>query len=156
MIMKLINISDKYIGHWKGTHRLILSWLPEPDFNSVSNMVIKAAANSKFLMLSYDWIHEDVVQEGILLIGNNNKQSEVTASWIDSWGMGGKIMNCYGRMNEKGDISILGSYEVANSTNWGWRMEIPVPTDNNFQIKMYNVSPDGEESLAVDANYTPV
>ncbi|MCS3553540.1 MULTISPECIES: hypothetical protein [unclassified Sphingobacterium] len=54
-------------------------------------MMIKAAANSKFMILSYDWIHEDVVQEGIELIGNNNKQSEVTASWIDSWGMGGKL-----------------------------------------------------------------
>lgn len=88
-------------------------------------------------------------------MGDNNKQSEVTASWIDSWGMDGKIMNCYGTMNEAGDIFLKGSYEDG-SPDWGWRIDIPLPTDHSLQLKMYNVSPDGEEFLAVDANYSPV
>jgi len=154
--MKLIDIHNKYIGLWKGNHRLILSWLPDPNFDSISNLAIKAVANNKFLMFTYDWHHEGVAQEGILLVGNNNEQSEVTASWIDSWGMGRKIMNCYGTMNEVGDISLRGSYEVQDNPDWGWRIDIPLPTDNSLQIKMYNVSPDGEECLAVDANYTSV
>ena len=155
-VMKLRDINNRYIGDWKGNHRLILSWLPDPDFNSDSNLAIKAVANNKFLMLTYTWYHEGMAQEGVLLIGNNNNAAEVTASWIDSWGMGGKIMNCYGKMNEQGDISVMGSYEVTDSPNWGWRIDISLPTDHNLQIKMYNVSPDGEETLAVDANYSHV
>ncbi|MDF2515253.1 MAG: hypothetical protein K0R59_549 [Sphingobacterium sp.] len=91
--MKLIDINNRYIGDWRGNHRLILSWLPDPDFNSDSNLVIKAVANNKFLMLTYNWHHDGRPQEGMLLIGNNNKAAEVTASWVDSWGTGGKIMN---------------------------------------------------------------
>jgi hypothetical protein len=154
--MKIIDINNKFIGHWKGTYRLILSWLPNPDFVSDSNLTINAVTNNNFLLMSYDWHHEGKKQDGIILIGNNNKKCEVTASWVDSWGMSGKIMNCYGTINETGDISLLGSYEVTDSPNWGWRIEIPCPTENTLQIKMYNVSPDGEDFFAGDANYSRV
>ncbi|MDM8175898.1 DUF1579 domain-containing protein [Olivibacter sp. LS-1] len=154
--MKITNLSSKFVGHWKGTYRLVLSWLPNPDFISVSNMVIKSIANDKFLMLSYDWQHEGVGQDGLILIGNINKQAGVTASWVDSWGMSGKIMNCYGTINQQGDIILLGSYEVPDNPDWGWRIEIPCPNDNALQILMYNISPEGEEFLAGDTNYTRV
>lgn len=154
--MKITNLSSKFVGHWKGTYRLVLSWLPNPDFFSVSNMVIKSIANDKFLMLSYDWQHEDVGQDGLILIGNINKQAGVTASWVDSWGMSGKIMNCYGTINQQGDIILLGSYEVPDNPDWGWRIEIPCPNENALQILMYNISPEGEEFLAGDTNYTRV
>ncbi|WP_256007216.1 DUF1579 family protein [Pedobacter deserti] len=152
--MKITDINHKFIGQWKGTYKLILSWLPEPDFISESGMTIKAVGNGKFLILSYDWVHEGEAQDGVILIGNNNKRHEVTASWVDSWGMSGKIMNCYGTINEQGDISVLGSYEVTDNPDWGWRIEIPCPTEDKMQIKMYNVSPEGEEFFAGDANYS--
>ena len=154
--MKIMDLKSKFIGDWKGTYRLVLSWLPNPDFISVSNMTIKSIANDKFLVLSYDWQHEGVSQDGLILIGNNNKQAGVTASWVDSWGMSGKIMNCYGTTNQQGVIDLRGSYEVPDNPDWGWRIEIPCPTDNTLQIIMYNVTPEGEESLAGDANYTRV
>jgi hypothetical protein len=154
--MKIMNLSSKFVGHWKGTYRLVLSWLPNPDFISVSNMAIKSIANDKFLVLSYDWQHEGVGQDGLILIGNINKQAGVTASWVDSWGMSGKIMNCYGTINQQGDIILLGSYEVPDNPDWGWRIEIPCPNDNALQIVMYNISPEGEEFLAGDTNYTRV
>jgi hypothetical protein len=140
--MKLMDLSSKFIGHWQGKYRLVLSWLPNPDFISVS---------------SYDWQHEGVSQDGLILIGNNNnKEAGVTASWVDSWGMSGKIMNCYGTINQQGDIALRGSYEVPDNPDWGWRIEIPCPTDNTLQIIMYNLSPEGEEFLAGDANYARV
>ncbi|WP_256009902.1 DUF1579 family protein [Desertivirga xinjiangensis] len=154
--MKIMDLNSKFIGQWQGTYRLVLSWLPNPDFISVSNMRIKSIANGKFLELSYDWHHEGVKQDGLLLIGNNNKQAVVTASWVDSWGMSGKIMNCYGTINQQGNIALGGSYEVPDNPDWGWRIEIPCPTDNILQMIMYNLSPEGEEFLASDANYTRV
>ncbi|TGN19129.1 DUF1579 family protein [Leptospira idonii] len=154
--MKIKDINNKFIGNWYGKYRLILSWLPNPDFISNSNMTIKTIANGKFIVMTYDWQHEDQTQDGLILVGNENKLSEVTASWVDSWGMSGKIMNCNGKINEHGDITLLGSYEVTDSPNWGWRIEIPCPSENKIRIKMYNISPDGEESLAGDANYDRV
>ncbi|MCP9765489.1 DUF1579 family protein [Lacihabitans soyangensis] len=154
--MKIVDLNSKYVGQWKGTYRLILSWLPNPDFISESHMEIKAVANGKFLTMTYDWQHDGLDQHGMILIGNNNKQFEVTASWVDSWGMSGKIMNCFGTVDDEGDISVTGSYEVNNSPDWGWRIEIPCPTDNALQIKMYNVSPEGQDFFAGDANYSKV
>ncbi|HEY0667751.1 MAG TPA: DUF1579 family protein [Sphingobacteriaceae bacterium] len=151
-----MNLSSKFIGAWQGTYRLVLSWLPNPDFISISNMKIKSVANDKFLELSYDWQHEGVSQDGLILIGNINKPSEVTASWVDSWGMSGKIMNCYGTINHQGDICLRGSYAVPDGPDWSWRIEIPCPTDSTLQITMYNLTPEGEESLAGDANYIRV
>lgn len=152
--MKIMNLHNQFLGEWQGTYRLVMSWLPNPDHVSNSKMSITSVANNKFLVLTYDWQHEGITQDGLILIGNNNKNAEVTASWVDSWGMGGKIMNCYGTINEQGDISVRGSYEVPNNPDWGWRIEIPCPSQNTMQILMYNVTPDGEEALAGDANYT--
>jgi hypothetical protein len=154
--MKIMDLNSKFIGQWKGTYLLVLSWLPSPDFISVSNLEIKSIANGKFLVLSYDWQHEGVTQDGLILFGNNNKQGLVTASWVDSWGMSGKIMNCAGTINQQGDIVLKGSYEVPDNPDWGWRIEIPCPTDDALQIIMYNITPKGEESLACDAKYTRV
>ena len=154
--MKIIEKKENYTGHWVGEYKLILSWLPEPEFISASNMTIGTVANEKFLTLEYDWQHEGVSQHGFILMGNNNKQHEVTAAWVDSWGMSGKIMNCKGTINDHGDISLLGSYEVPDGPNWGWKIEIPFPTEVKIQIKMYNISPTGEEFLAGDANYTRI
>lgn len=154
--MKIKDINDKFIGNWEGKYCLILSWLPNPDFISISKMTIKSIANGKFLLFTYDWQHEDQTQDGLILIGNDNELTEVTASWVDSWGMGGKIMNCNGTINVYGDIILLGSYEVDQSPNWNWRIEIPCPKENHIQIKMFNISPTREEFPASDANYNRI
>ncbi|WCL50621.1 DUF1579 family protein [Leptospira sp. GIMC2001] len=151
--MKIKDIHNKFIGNWTGEYRLILSWLPDPDFISISNMKIEKIANQNFLLMKYDWFHESQKQDGLLLLGNENLNSEVTASWVDSWGMSGKIMNCYGTISDQGNISLLGSYEVRDSPDWGWRIEIPYPEESQMQIRMYNISPNGETSLAGEATY---
>jgi len=155
-ILKLTDLHQHLLGNWKGSYRLILSWLPEPDFISDSLLEIKAVANSKFLFMRYDWRHEGKKQEGVFLMGNDNAEDTVTASWVDSWGMTGKIMNCYGSIKEEGFISLLGSYEVKGHPNWGWRIEMRFLKKDSLQIVMYNISPEGEEFMAGDANYTKV
>ncbi len=154
--MNIKNLHSKFIGDWQGTYRLILSWLPEPDFISNSGLRVNSVANDAFLLFTYDWHHEGIAQDGILMIGNNNKKGEATASWVDSWGMSGKIMNCFGSVNDRGDITLIGSYEAGDGPDWGWKIHIPCPQSNQLQILMYNISPDGEESLAGDANYNRV
>jgi len=149
-----IDLHRTLIGNWQGNYRLVLSWLPEPNFISVSNMTVSSVANGKFLILSYNWKHEGVAQDGLLLIGNLHKQDELTGSWVDSWGMSGGIMQCHGTIGPEGDIFLRGNYEVKGSTEWGWRISIPFPRENVLQILMYNISPEQEEFLAGDANYT--
>ncbi len=149
-----IGLHRIFIGQWQGTYRLVLSWLPEPNFISVSNMTVSSVANGKFLSLSYDWEHEGIAQDGLLLVGNIHNQTGVTASWVDSWGMSGAIMQCQGTAGPEGNIVLRGSYQVKDSPDWGWRIELSRPGENSLQILMYNISPEMEEFLAGDANYT--
>lgn len=149
----LLDLNSKFIGHWQGTYCLVLSWLPEPNFISASNLTVTPVSRGKFLTFTYDWEYEGAAQEGLLLIGNMQKQDGVTASWVDSWGMSGAIMECHGTITSQGDIVLRGGYAVKDSPDWGWRIEIPCPGENSLQILMYNVSPEGEEFLAGDANY---
>ena len=141
-------------GEWKGKNRLYTTWIVEnPVRESDSIASAKMAANEKFLKIEYDWIYEDKTQEGLLLIGSEKDSSEVKAFWIDSWHMSDKFMTCDGNFSGN-SILMKGFYEVPNHPDWGWRIDIHFENENSFKIVMYNVSPDGEEDLAVEAEYS--
>ena len=40
-----------------------------------------------------------------------------------------------------------------SSPDWGWRIELEVTELDEFEMRMYNISPQGEEELAVQARY---
>lgn len=47
-------------------------------------------------------------------------------------------------------ISAFGTYFVGEGQpRWGWRTEIDDASDGALQIRMFNVKPDGEESVGV-------
>lgn len=142
------------IGDWKGKNCLYTTWIIEnPVRESVSIANVKLAANEKFLKIEYDWIYEDKTQEGLLLIGSEKNSNEVKAFWIDSWHMSDKFMTCDGNFSNN-SILMKGFYEVPNHPDWGWRIDIHFENENSLKIVMYNVSPEGEEDLAVEAEYT--
>jgi hypothetical protein len=67
--------------------------------------------------------------------------------------MSSKVMFCQGAINTQGIIDLRGSYEAPPGPDWGWRIIITAPSDNQLQIVMYNCSPEGVEELAVQADY---
>ena len=144
----------KMAGVWKGRNRLFTTWIEEnPVQESESVAEINLAANSKFLKIQYDWIYNNENQEGLLLIGSEKDSVEIKAFWIDSWHMGDKFMSCDGKFS--GDsILMKGFYEVQNHPDWGWRTDIIFDNKNSFKIVMFNVSPEGVEDLAVEAEYS--
>lgn len=143
----------KLTGKWAGTNRLYTTWIEEnPVRESKSVAAVNLAGNGKFLKIEYDWLYENEIQEGLLLIGTEKDSDRAKAFWIDSWHMSDKFMSCEGRFS--GDSILLkGFYEVPNHPDWGWRTDILFEDENNFRIVMYNVSPEGAEDLAVEASY---
>jgi hypothetical protein len=89
----------------------------------------------------------------MLVIACDIKQHIATASWIDSFHMSNKLMFCQGEINAEGIIDLRGSYEAPPDQNWGRRIIITVPFENQLQIVMYNCSPEGVEELAIQADY---
>ena len=152
--MSITDNFKKLTGEWKGTNRLYTTWIEEnPVRESESIAKVNLAANEKFLKIEYDWIYENKNQEGLLLIGSEIDSDTAKAFWIDSWHMQDKFLMCDGKFS--GDsILMKGFYEVPNHPDWGWRTDIILTDENSFKIVMYNVSPEGAEDLAVEAEYS--
>lgn len=150
--MSLLEIKNKFVGEWEGNKLLILSWLTPSNFLSHSIMSISSIAKEKGLMVNYSWSHEDIAQEGRIMFAYDSKEKLVTAALIDSWHMNNKIMLCQGTITDQG-FDVLGSYQAPPGPDWGWRIVINCTSENTLQMLMYNVTPEGVEDLAVQADY---
>ena len=143
------------VGTWKGTNRLHVPWMPEKLKQSESIAVIRSKMNGQFLYLEYTWAVDGDPQEGLLIVGCDQKSDAVQAVWTDSWHSKDVLMLCNGSVNPDGGISVTGYYSVSDNADWGWRTEI-TPRGDGFRYAMYNISPEEIEELAVETEFTRV
>ena len=150
--MSVPELLEKLVGRWRGFNRLHTTWIPEnPVRETPSAAMVELTARGRFLKIEYDWAFEEAVQEGLLLIGDEKSSESIKAFWIDSWHLSDKFMVSEGRLKAgDGEISLKGFYTVPDHPDWGWRTIFEPKSENLFKITMYNVSPEGEESLAVE------
>ena len=80
-------------------------------------------------------------------------QNPTGAVWLDSWHMRNEIMICDGTRDDRGVVSLQGSYPAPPGPDWGWRIEIENHEGASLVMRMINVSPEGQEALAVLAQY---
>jgi hypothetical protein len=144
-----------YVGTWSGTNNLYLSWLPEPLRQSESTLNVSLKANRQFIAFEYMWTYEGEPQEGIILLGGDTKSNAVQTVWTDSWHSSHTMIVSDGNVNADGSVSVKGNYQVEGHPDWGWRTDI-IPAGEKLRIVMYNVSPEGDEELAVETEYTKV
>ena len=104
--------------------------------------------------MDYTWAYHGTPQDGSLLIGFTSGPAVVTAQWIDTWHMGESVMSCHGTADPSGSIIVRGTYAAPPGADWGWRIVLEPPDARTVRLVMYNVSPDGHEELAVEADYT--
>jgi hypothetical protein len=142
------------VGEWKGTNRLHASWMPQPLQVSDAKATVGSKMNGQFLSIEYTWSFENKPQEGMLLLGCDPKSDAVQAVWTDSWHSKDVLMLCSGRRDADGKVSVFGHYTVPEHPDWGWRTEI-IRKPGSFRYVMYNVSPDGEEEIAVETDFEP-
>jgi Protein of unknown function (DUF1579) len=149
--MSVPEILHELVGKWRGINRLHTVWIPEnPVRETPSTATVELTARGRFLKFEYDWAFEDSAQEGLILIGCED--AEYKAFWIDSWHMGNKFMVSEG-IADGGAISLKGFYAVPNHPDWGWRTVFKQREQNSFQVTMFNVSPDGDETPAVEMEF---
>jgi hypothetical protein len=149
--MSVPEILENLVGKWRGVNRLHTTWIREnPVRETTSIAVVELTARGRFLKIEYDWTFDEAVQEGLLLIGDEKDSDTMRAFWIDSWHLSDKFMVSEGRFGNDDAISLKGFYTVPDHPDWGWRTVIEPERDKSFKITMYNVSPEGEEALAVE------
>lgn len=135
-------------GRWVGEAKLYLPG--DPVRTTPSRAEIRNIANGKFVTITYDWSFEGEPQSGLLLVGLESENGPAAGSFVDSWHMGDKLMACRGQATPTG-LSVLGHYSVEGYPDWGWRTEVLL--EPNLRVKMYNVSPEGEETLGFVLEY---
>ena len=140
-------------GKWKGKYRLHTTWLPEKTHDSETTAEIELRVNGQFLAIEYDWEYDGKRQEGVMIVGCDEESEAVQAIWTDSWHMSHKFMVCDGTIDGDGRVEMKGFYTVPDNPDWEWRTEI-IPDNRSLKITMYNVTPDGAEDIAVEADYT--
>lgn len=140
------------VGPWTGAHRLWLS-PAEPVRESAATATVTLAGQGKFISIAYTWA-EDGPQDGLLMIGQAANSDTVHAAWIDSWHYSDKLMNCVGSLTPQGGFSVKGFYPAPPGPDWGWRIVIEPHASDAWQMLMFNVTPEGQEQLAVEALFT--
>ena len=150
--MKFDDFKRPLIGEWRGTKQLYLEPPPTPPVSSPSKLFVKPVAGGSFLQFDYDWTYEGEEQAGLLLFGYDEKNA-ASAAWVDSFHMSTTIMSCAGRAAD-GLADLSGSYAAPPGPDWGWRITIRSVSPNELAIAMHNISPEGQEDLAVQIDYT--
>lgn len=150
--MSNINKLKSCAGNWKGTSRLHDPHTNKPE-DTPSNLTLTPILNGRFIRIDYTWSYQGAPQEGSMLIGYESDQDLATAHWIDTWHMSNKVMACKGAAETNGSITVLGSYAAPPDPDWHWRIVIKPNDGQSLKILMYNISPQGQEWLAVEGSY---
>lgn len=132
-------------------------WLsPEEDpRESESSARVSLVGQGQFVRIEYDWSFNGIAQDGQILFAPEFGMADCEAVWLDSWHMASAIMTCE-VSNGADDSAILrGHYPAPPDPDWGWRIEVRAQNREQFEIRMFNITPAGEEMLAVQATYEP-
>lgn len=153
-VKSLDSFYTSLVGEWVGSYNL---WIhPDADVQESSSMAtVYTAANGSYTVMNYSWTYKDKLQAGIFLLGGNGPSA--SATWGDSWHMRPNPMQCHGMISDNGnELDILGGYDVGEGPDWGWRTILTLVGENTLIMKAYNITPDGDEALAVNAVLTRV
>jgi hypothetical protein len=131
-------------GRWQGRNAVYLPG--QPDIVSETSGTVALAAQGQVLTWTYTWAENGRAQDGLLAFGQAN------GAWYDTWHTGGAFMIFRAEPAEAA-MSLLGSYAAPPGPDWGWRINFQVESANAFRLVMYNITPDGQEYLGVEATY---
>ena len=138
-------------GPWHATYQLRGD--PSFDSDSASTATVSPMLGGRFVRIDYTWSDRDKPQEGALIVGHEPTTRVVTVVWMDTWHNGDRMMICTGRATPGGGIDVRGTYPTGPaSPDWGWRTQLDVD-GVTWTMTMFNVTPDGQEALAVSAAY---
>jgi hypothetical protein len=67
--------------------------------------------------------------------------------------MGEAVMALEGAAAGADAVTLRGSYAAPPGPDWGWRIDLRPQGGDDLRMVMFNVTPEGQEELAVEAVY---
>lgn len=144
-------------GDWSGTAR---TWF-EPGVLADTSPVrgsIRLVLDGAFALHEYEGTLCDNAMKGVALHGFDLHAQRFETAWVDSCHNATRVMVSQGDPGAAGSggvASVLGSYPAGDGPDWGWRTEVDVSgAPERLVIRHYNRTPQGEEALGVEFDYT--
>ena len=139
-------------GEWTGPS--LLCFAPgQPTITCESTAHVTREVNGTALMMRYDWSFEGKPHQGVLLLSDDAGSSRCEISWMDSFHYANRMMLLTGALAGDGEINVRGAYPAPTGPDWGWRMTLEMPDAVTLLLRMFNITPDGQEAWAVEATY---
>ncbi|MBX3113772.1 MAG: DUF1579 family protein [Fimbriimonadaceae bacterium] len=149
-------VIQKAVGSWKGKSKLNLPWLPEDKriTKSESKLHVDLDMKHTFATITYTWVFEGKVEEGSMHICSAEKSKKTSIGWVDSWHQNSSVLHLTADEFNHDLVRATGSYPTGDgSPDWGWRIELSMPSDDTFLLKMINMPHGEKEEWAVEATY---
>lgn len=139
-------------GDWAGKVRI---WF-EPDQLGDESTIrgrIRPVLGGRFVIHEYETRSMGETQHGFAIHGYHIDRQRHESAWIDSFHTGTQLMFSTG-LPLAALHEVTGSYGgESDGQPWGWRTALAMESPDHLVIAMYNVTPQGEESLAVEFDY---
>ncbi|MCU0617477.1 MAG: DUF1579 domain-containing protein, partial [Gemmatimonadaceae bacterium] len=123
-------------------------------FESDTTLVVERAVGDVITLLRYTWAHDGTAHDGVLLVRDTAPDAPPAMVWADSFHTGGTFMSLGPGQRTAQGVSATGSYAAPPGPDWGWRIALEATAPAKLTLRMYNITPDGEEALAVEAIYS--
>jgi len=147
-------------GGWTGSAKTYAD-PSHPEVAEVApwNGTIEMLLGGRFLRFTYASAAMGQPIAGELTIAYEKGDRRFRMSWLDSLHTSPAILVSESKPVPEGSspatISALGTYFAGEGQpRWGWRTVLDDQTDGALQIRMFNVMPDGGESIGVAIDLT--
>lgn len=145
------------LGDWEGVTRLHAGHAEHAEHTSKAWLRCVQAGGTQRARLRYVWNFENRIREGHLLLAVDPASRRVSAAWMDS-GVGGaiggaEVLALRGWLDEGGLLRLNGQSADEDAAGWTWRLELDCPEPARLELRLYTISPQGEEELAASSEY---
>ena len=141
------------VGTWAGTAK---TWF-EPGVLADESPIegtIRPALDGRFVVHEYRGSLQGKPLSGMAIHGYHLDLERFETAWIDSFHVGTAVMSSVGDGRTADGMSVLGHYpDPTGGPSWGWRTRIEMPDPDHLIIIHDNITPDGDESRAVEIRY---